>query len=125
MEVIYDQTSLDQLLNLIDDDDTFIRESHFKSYSYSEKNSIVAPGAFGDLRVFLICNTSELFGVDLLFTSVSEYMMSFEYDIQPKGYLKSSGVDFFFHGSLGRVVCKSISFKVLTEEIHGDVLLYN
>jgi hypothetical protein len=117
---IQNQEELDQLVERIDWEHSFIRELYALSPSYLEDDGEVAPDALPGLKILITGFDSEMPGIELFFEKVKEISVDFGIDYEPFGIIDKRGIQFFLtQNRNAAIIAESLTVNILDRSCWG------
>jgi hypothetical protein len=117
---ITSQNDLDVLLDLLRNNETFVREAYYQSNSYLTEDAIIAPESMGNLSLVILGADSEFYGAHVIFETVSAFSFFLKYDLTPLGKYTSSEIEIYLIENMGLIRAKSLRYVIFDEPFIGD-----
>ncbi|MGX5203172.1 hypothetical protein [Aliikangiella sp. IMCC44632] len=119
-------TEVDALIQSINWEDAFIKESHFYSPSYISHSGLVAADSKLSLRLAICLPDNDAKVIELKFEEVEEICIFAQMDILPKVYFRHNEVEFKLFEQSGHCIrSRKLYFQFLENYLSGDCAIYS
>ncbi|WP_125721569.1 hypothetical protein [Pseudoalteromonas rubra] len=116
---------VDALIQSINWEEAFIKESHLYSSSYIQPSGIVAAGSKFSLRLTICLPENNKKLIELKFFEVEELCLFAQMDIFPTVVFRHNEVEFKLFMQSGHCIrSKKLYFQFLEEYLSGDCSIY-